>query len=100
MELNGEIMIATTPILPLHLFLSCQINMGTSHYTGVPLKVTWPHIGQDLKLIQGTEMATIKGHLNQKQQGTRSTGMEDDQPLQEPGNIKTHHVFITRQNIF
>ena len=53
----------------------------------------------DLKIIQGTETATVKGHLNQKRQGGRSTAIKDDQPLQEPGNIKTHHVFIILSHI-
>ena len=52
-----------------------------------------------LKFIQGTKLATIKGHLNVKQQGARSTAIKDDHPLQEHGNIKTLHVFITLSNI-
>ena len=46
-----------------------------------------------MKYIHGTKTATTKGHLNQKQQGTRSTGM-DDNPVQKPGNMKTNQVFI------
>ena len=46
-----------------------------------------------MKYIQGTEPATIKGHLNQIQLGTWSTTM-DERPIPEPDNVKTHNVFI------
>ena len=41
---------ATDGILSWYLFLSHQINMAMTHYTGAPPRVPWPHIGLGLEV--------------------------------------------------
>ena len=54
--------------------------------------------GHAMKYIHGTKTTTTKGHLNQKQQSTQSTVI-DDNPVQEPCNMNTNQVFIAMANM-
>ena len=63
----------------------------------------WPGLTPDaIKKHIHTEEATIMGHLNQKQQGLRSTKTNnnhtDDCP-QEPNNEKTNEVYIAMEDV-